>query len=75
VARAIEEIVGPRVLKYPEDTSELGATTNVQGAIVRRAGGQFLHIEMADGLRRDLLRDAALRAKVLDALGAALAGP
>ena len=75
VARALEEIVGPRILKYPEDTSELGATTNVQGAIVRRAGGQFLHIEMADGLRRDLLRDAALRAKVLDALAAALAGP
>lgn len=75
VAKALEGIVGPRILKYPEDTNELGATTNVQGAIVRRAGGQFLHIEMDDGLRRDLLHDATLRAKALDALGTILTGP
>lgn len=75
VARALEDVVGPRILKYPEDTNELGATTNVQGAIVRRAGGRFLHIEMDDGLRNDLLRGAALRAKALDALGATLAAP
>ena len=68
VARAIEAVTGPRILKYPDDTKELGATTNVQGAIIRRAGGTFLHIEMDDGLRRDLVKDAAFRGKMLDAL-------
>lgn len=75
VAHALEQVVGPRILAYPDDTNELGATTNVQGAIVRRVGGQFLHIEMDEGLRRDLLRDATLRAKALDALGATLTTP
>ena len=74
-ARALEAVVGPRILRYPDDTNELGATTNVQGAIVRRAGGTFLHIEMDDVLRRDLLRDAALRGRALDALGTTLRGP
>jgi len=71
-ARALEGAVGPRVLRYPEDTNELGATTNVQGAVVRRAGGLFLHIEMEGGTRRDLLRDASMRAKALDAIGASV---
>jgi hypothetical protein len=75
VAKGLEEVVGPRILKYPEDTNELGATTNVQGAVVRRANGQFVHIEMDDGLRRDLLRDPTLRGKALDALGNALQAP
>jgi hypothetical protein len=75
VARSLEDVVGPRILKYPEDTNELGATTNVQGSIVRRAGGQFLHIEMDDRLRKDLLSDAKLRAKALDALATTIAGP
>jgi len=75
-SRALEAVVGPRILKYPEDTNELGATTNVQGVVVRRAaGGQFLHVEMEEGLRRDLLRDAALRGRALDAIGAAISGP
>ncbi len=75
VAKAFEAVVGPRILRYPEDTSELGATTNVQGSIVRRAGGQFLHIEMDDVLRRDLGRDAALRGKAIDTLAASFTNP
>ncbi len=75
VASALEAVVGPRILKYPDDTSELGATTNVQGAIVRRASGQFLHIEMEDGLRRLLLRDPALRGRWMSALGTTLGEP
>lgn len=74
-ARALEDVVGPRVLRFPEDTGELGATTNVQGAIVRRAGGLFLHVEMAEGLRRDLLRDASLRGRALDAIGNSVTAP
>jgi hypothetical protein len=75
VARALEGAVGPRVLRYPDDTNELGATKNVQGVVVRRAAGVFVHIEMDDGLRRELLRDASLRVKALDALGASLDSP
>ncbi len=71
-AAALAAATGGAIAKYPDDTNELGATTNVQGAVVRRAGGRFLHVEMEDGLRRDLLADAALRAKVLNALGGIL---
>jgi len=75
VAKAVEEVTGPRILRYPEDTKELGATTNVQGAIIRRAGGKFLHIEMDDNLRRDLVKDAGFRGKMLDALWGAFSAP
>jgi hypothetical protein len=74
-AAAFEAAVGPRVLKYPADTSELGATTNVQGMIARRAGGRFLHVEMDEGLRRELIADARMRAKAMDALAGAFKGP
>lgn len=62
------------VQRYPEDQSELGATTNVQGAIVREASGQFLHIEIGAPLRRQLLDDKALRASFLATLADALEG-
>jgi hypothetical protein len=67
-AKALEDEVGKPVLRYPDDTSELGATTNVQGMIVRAAGGRFLHIEMDEGLRRDLAADTALRARAFGAI-------
>ena len=60
------------VKKYPEDTGELGATTNVQGEIVPRAGGRFLHVEIESHLRRALLTDQRLRTHMLDALAGAL---
>jgi hypothetical protein len=60
------------VKKYPEDSGELGATTNVQGQIVRASGGRFLHVEMEANLRRQVLTDAHLRATVLDAIASAL---
>jgi hypothetical protein len=74
-ARLLETAVGPRVLRYPEDTNELGATTNVQGVAVRHRGGRFVHVEMDEGLRRELLGDAALRGKAFDALVAIFEGP
>jgi hypothetical protein len=74
-AAALEAAVGPRVLRYPADTSELGATTNTQGMVVRRSGGRFLHVEMDEGLRRELLADARMRAKALDALAGAFKSP
>ncbi len=60
------------VKRYPEDSSELGATTNVQGEIVRAAGGRFLHVELGASLRKELVTDAQLRARLLDAIVSAL---
>lgn len=74
VARALGGAVGGDVLRYPEDTKELGATTNVQGALVRSRGGRFLHIEMSSDLRKDLVRDEALRKKAFQAILGALGG-
>jgi len=71
-AEALEGAVGKPVLRYPRDTSELGATTNAQGMIVRAAGGRFLHVEMDEGLRRDLGCDAALRGRAFEALARVL---
>ncbi len=62
------------ILRFPEDQNELGATTNVQGSIVREAGGQFLHVEMAAPMRRVLLENSTLRANVLATLADALEG-
>jgi hypothetical protein len=73
VHTALENVI-PGVARFPEDSSELGATTNVQGGIVREAGGQFLHVEMAAPLRRDLLSNPTLRASVLGKLADALEG-
>ncbi len=58
-----------RVLLFPRDTSELGATTNVQGNAVRSMSVPFLHIEMSPGLR-NRLRNAP--APLADALRAVL---
>ena len=73
--QALKGVVGDGVLRFPEDTSELGATTNVQGQIVRQSGGRFLHVEIEAKLRRDLLSGADLRARFLDALTGVLAAP
>jgi hypothetical protein len=71
-AAALSTVVSPGVLRFPSDTSELGATTNVQGSAARAAGGRFLHVEMAEALRTDLLRDDRLRGRFLDALSQSL---
>jgi hypothetical protein len=71
-AAALAKGLGAGVRKFPDETSELGATTNVQGTAVRASGGRFLHVEMEAGLRRELLSDAARRSSVLGALAAAL---
>ena len=72
VARALLAVVDGHVLRYPEDEHELGATTNVQGALVRDRGGRFLHVELDSSLRRELLADDDARARVFGALAAAL---
>lgn len=62
---ALREHFGSRILLFPRDTSELGATTNVQGHMVKsyaarepeRSENGFLHIEMSQALRTSLLQD------------------
>ena len=75
VRAALSPIVSGPVLRFPDECRELGATTNAQGAIVRAAGGRFLHLEMSAALRQTLLDDAALRARYLDALARSLELP
>lgn len=74
-AGRLTKISGPGVKRFPEDTGELGATKNVQGAAVRASGGRFLHVEIAAQLRHDLLRDAQLRARFFDALAISVNEP
>jgi len=65
---ALSRVIDGGVLRFPDDQDELGATTNVQGAVVRDAGGRFLHVEIGAPLRRALLSDAIYRASVLSTL-------
>ena len=53
---------------YPWDVRELGATTNVQGYIVRSAGDEFLSIEVAPLARKQLLQREQHRNDFLKAL-------
>ena len=75
VQAGLRAVVGGGVLRFPEETTELGATTNVQGQLARRSGCRFLHVEIESQLRHDLLADADLRARFLDALATALEAP
>jgi hypothetical protein len=72
VQSALVAVVGPPVLRYPTETTKLGATTNVQGAAVRASGGCFLHVEMASVVRATLLQDTLLRARFMSALSSLL---
>lgn len=60
--------------RFPDDQDDLGATTNVQGALVRELGSEFLHVEMSASLRRALLDDAGFRASFLATLADATEG-
>ena len=68
VVSALGAVLGEGVLRFPEDTRELGATTNVQGKVVRASGGMFLHVEMSEETRALLASDAAMRTAVFAAL-------
>lgn len=73
---ALRKHFGSGVLLFPRDTSELGATTNVQGHMVKsyaarepqRSENGFLHIEMSPKLRTQLLQDPKELAAFADIL-------
>lgn len=62
---------GVRTLRYPDDTTELGATTNVIGAVVRQARAAFVHVELGAAWRsraNDATSKRQTRASLLLAL-------
>jgi hypothetical protein len=71
----LSPLVRGRVDRFPDESRELGATTNVQGELVRRSGGRFLHVEMSAAFRKTLLADPELRGRFLDALARAVESP
>lgn len=75
VAPALDLALGGGVLRYPAETRELGATTNVQGKLVRAAGGTFLHVEMSEVARRLVASDPTTREAAFVALAKAVEAP
>ncbi len=69
---SLEAAAGAPILRYPDDSKELGATTNVQGTVVRNAKGRFFHMEMSESLRRELLVSEPLRTHTWDAISSGL---
>lgn len=55
-----DRLLPGRVLLYPDETRELGATRNATGRIVREAGGRFLHLELSLSIRGRLRSDPVL---------------
>lgn len=74
-APALGLALGGGVLRYPAETTELGATTNVQGKLVRAAGGTFLHVELSETARGLLASDGATREAAFVALEKAFEAP
>jgi hypothetical protein len=66
VAECLSGVLAPEpVLLFPEDVRELGATTNVNGQILRRMGFRgFVHVELARELRDRLLDEPRLLERV-----------
>jgi hypothetical protein len=75
VQELLAPIVPGRIERFPEQTAELGGTTNVQGALVRARGGRFLHVEIESELRSKLSADSELRARFLTALAGSVSIP
>ena len=54
---------------FPTEVQELGATSNVQGEILRQAGSsRFVHLEMSQDLRLRLVNDPQARRLLLKSL-------
>ena len=58
---------------YPDEVSELGATTNRQARLVREIGvGRFLHLEMSAEYRASLIDSPTMQSELLKILECAL---
>lgn len=73
LAASLVQAFGPGVLSYPEQTKELGATTNAQAARVdAHAGAQFVHLELSSTLRKRLISDRGSARALQQALALAV---
>ncbi len=62
LAQCLKKTLSLNVSLYPRDVRELGATTNIQGQLLKSRGfNGFLHIEMSKPLRQQLLQSRKLR--------------
>jgi hypothetical protein len=61
---AFSRLLEVPIAAYPNDTKELGATTNVQGPLVRGAGGRFVHMELSEKTRQRLQGDKAVMTQI-----------
>lgn len=65
VYRCLDSALDAVVLGYGESVFELGATTNRNAAALRRIGfRRFVHVEMVRELRRRVLEEPALQARL-----------
>lgn len=56
-SQVAQALPGAQVVVYPDDVDRLGARTNVQGKITRRARARFVHVELGASLRNRLRDD------------------
>jgi hypothetical protein len=69
IADALVRVIGSDVKRFPEQTKELGATTNAQGKLLRaQPTASFVHVEMSAALRNRLAKEAPLREQLAAAL-------
>jgi hypothetical protein len=69
IADALVRVLGSDVKRFPEQTKELGATTNAQGKLLRgQPAATFVHVEMSADVRKRLATDAPLREQLAAAL-------
>lgn len=70
VADRLRAALDVDVALYPVDDTRLGATSNIQGRLVRARGrgAGFVHVELSHPLRRRLQRDADALDRLVDAL-------
>lgn len=62
VANCLQSLLADPVRLYPRDVRELGATTNLQGRLLRERGHNgFVHVELSRALRERLRNENSLR--------------
>lgn len=62
VAACLQSLLNDPVRLYPRDVQELGATTNLQGRLLRgQAHNGFVHVELSRALREHLRSEDPLR--------------
>ncbi len=69
IADSLGKVLEPeRVKMYPEQIRTLGGTTNVQAKASGRMSRRFVHMELSGTLRHQLVADASLRGRFVEAL-------